>query len=158
MSNESRIEPRITFAIKYKKISKLFLYLFLSWYIKYRIVAISLPSSKFSYKNKFIHLWISGFIIIYHKLKWKLFFYFIILIILSENVSKSIVSQFLSKIVIQQFLKWRLFVLDSFGQICDYPSTQILVLTLLLKDQTSDPWIKNPMLSLYMSYLSRQYL
>ena len=58
-------------------------------------------------------------------------FYFIILIILSENINKSIVSQFLTKIAIQQFLKWRLFVLDSFGRIHEYPSTWILIAALI---------------------------
>ena len=42
------------------------------------------------------------------------------LIILSENISKSIVSQFLTKIATRRFLKWRLFVLDSFGRIHKY--------------------------------------
>ena len=131
-SNESGIEPQITFAIKYNKNFKvipLFIPLFLSFYIKYRIMAISLPSSL---KNQFIHFQITCFIINYHKTKCNLFFYLIILIILPGNVSKSIVSQFLTKIVIQRFLKWRLFVLDSFGRIREYLSTLILVAALII--------------------------
>ena len=95
------------------------------------MIAISLPSSKFFFETSVYPLPnISCFIINYGKPKCKLFFYFIILIILSENVSKSIVSQFLTKITIQRFLKWQLFVLDYSGQCRKYPSTRILVAAL----------------------------
>ena len=71
IGNKSPIKPQITFAIKYNKNLKvipLFIPLFLTCYIKYRIVAISMPSSNFFFKNQFINFRISCFITNYHHL------------------------------------------------------------------------------------------